>query len=275
MYNTIYNKGKSKRVSTMKKKVIIVIGILVAFIVAIAGIASMGDRSDNKRTESSPKVKKSTAFHKDNALDDVKNFAKAGKSTNEIYVTGDIKVSNDSELKPGIYDLQITGGNGNISGQRAQSGTPFINFIGNADGGVDLQGAGSTSGTSKIRLLLFSGDTLKLDNISKVKFTAISQFTPTNQLGQGEYVVGLDIPAGTYKLSSNTKFNSEFDNLGWNIDIWGKNGGNNSQQYNSSSNDVVVKLVDGDVVSTQNTYAGQTPGISPDQEKLIFNKIEQ
>ncbi|MGO2338870.1 MAG: hypothetical protein ACTH5G_07055, partial [Lactococcus lactis] len=94
------------------------------------------------------------------------------------------------------------------------------------------------------------------------------------ELGQGEYIVGLDIPAGTYKLSSNVKFNPEFDNLGWSIDILDKNGDNKTQEYNSSNNDVVVKLNNGDVVSTSNMYSGETAGITPDQEKLIFNKVK-
>lgn len=279
MYNLIILK-ESKRVSTMKKKVVILIGLLVAIIVVIAGVYSMGSNND-KQTETYHKVKKSTSAHKDKKptyknklVDQVKSFSNGGKSIDEMYVTGSIKVGDDSELKPGIYDLQITGGSGNISGERAQDSAPFINYVGDAKGSSDTQGLGDANGASKIRLILFSGDILNLDGISKVKFTAISQFNSSNQLGQGEYVVGLDIPAGTYKLSSNVKFDPEFDNLGWSIDVWGKNGGNQRQQYNSSTNDVVVKLDDGDVVSTDNAYAGQTPGITADQEKLIFNKIE-
>ena len=279
MYNIIILK-ESKRVSTMKKKVVILIGLLVAVIVVIAGVYNMGVNS-SKQSETYHKVKKSVHSHKNKKsthkvklVDEVKNFSKGGKSIDEMYVTGDIKVGDNSELKPGIYDLQVTGGSGNISGERAQDSAPFINYFGDAKGSSDTQGLGDANGASKIRLILFSGDILNLDGISKVKFTAISQFNSSNQLGQGEYVVGLDIPAGTYKLSSNVKFDPEFDNLGWSINVWGKNGGNQRQKYNSSTNDVVVKLNDGDVVSTDNTYAGRTPGITADQEKLIFNKIE-
>lgn len=279
MYNIIILK-ESKGVSTMKKKVIILIGLLVAVIVVIAGVYNMESNND-KQTETYHKAKKSTSAHKDKKttyktklVDDVKNFSKGGKSIDEMYVTGSIKVGDDSELKPGIYDLQITGGSGNVAGERAQTSAPFINYFGDAKGSLDTQGIGDAKGASKIRLILFSGDVLNLDDISKVKFTAVSQFNSSNQLGQGEYVVGLDVPAGTYKLSSNVKFDPEFDNLGWTIDVWGKNGGNQRKQYNSSTNDVVVKLDDGDVVSTDNTYAGRTPGITADQEKLIFNKFE-
>ncbi|WP_224131623.1 MULTISPECIES: hypothetical protein [Leuconostoc gelidum group] len=257
----------------MKKKVTFsLLGIVVTLIV-LSVVYTMGQNS-NKKQDTYIKAKSSKKQVTENLTDTFQEFAKKGHSVDEMYVTGDIKVNKNSELKPGIYDMEVTGGSGNIGAYRSQINAPFINYLGDSKGSSDNQGNSNSQGPSKIRLILFSDDVLKLRNISKVKFTAVSTFRTSNQLGQGEYVVGLDIPAGTYKLSTNVKFNPEFENLGWSVDILGKNEETKSQSYNSSTNDVVVKLNDGDIISTNNNYSGQTPGIKPDDEKLTFNKVK-
>jgi len=257
----------------MKRIIWVLVGI-GAFAVIMTAVYELGSKNNSDKSDTFIKAKSSQSLKKESLVDTFQAFSKKGKSTDEMYVTGNIKVGSDSELKPGIYDLQVTGGSGNIGADRDQTSAPFINYLGDDKGNLNSQGTGDVHGPSKIRLILFSGDVLKLDNISKVKFIAISKFQSSNELGQGEYIVGLDIPAGTYKLSSNVKFNPEFDNLGWSIDILDKNGDNKTQEYNSSNNDVVVKLNNGDVVSTSNMYSGETAGITPDQEKLIFNKVK-
>ena len=61
---------------------------------------------------------------------------------------------------------------------------------------------------------------LQLQDISKVKFNAVAkEVEPSNELGQGEFIVGRDIKEGTYKLSTNVNLNPEFSNLGWDVSL--------------------------------------------------------
>ena len=90
----------------------------------------------------------------------------------------------------------------------------FINWVAGAQGT-------STDSPSKIRMVLFEGDKLNFSNISKIKFNAVPEKVQmSNELGIGEYVVGRDVKAGTYRLSTNINMNSELQNLGWSLSIY-------------------------------------------------------
>lgn len=143
----------------------------------------------------------------------------------------------------------------------------FINWLGGAPGtSVDYP--------SKIRIILFEGDSLELKSISKVKFTAVpAQVQMTNELGIGEYVVGRDIKAGTYKLTTNVKMDPQFDNLGWTVDIYNISTKKTKEQTLTPGNqDVVVKLEDGDIISTSLYNTDQD--VPSDDARLIFTEYK-
>ena len=134
---------------------------LIAFILLLfVGTTLVGCQSDSKTSEGNPKVKQSNI--KSDKSDPFQKLIDGSKSTDEIYVTDDITVGKKGDVEPGIYDIEVTGGSGNILGTRKSEDGLFINFVAGAVGNI-------TNDASKIRLILFDGDTLQLQNISKVK----------------------------------------------------------------------------------------------------------
>jgi hypothetical protein len=98
--------------------------------------------------------------------------------------------------------------------------------------------------------------------------------TESNQLGIGNYVVGRDIKAGTYKLSTNMKMDSEYGNLGWSLEIYNDaTGDSKDQSYNPDNQDVAVKLTDGEIVTT--SFDNTQDGVSSDTARLIFTAVNQ
>ena len=192
--------------------------------------------------------------------DPLQKLIDSSKSTDEIYATDDITVGEKGDVKPGIYDIEVTGGSGNILGTRKSEDGLYINFVAGALGNIGNY-------TSKIRLLLFDGDTLQLQNISKVKFNAVpKEVESSNELGQGEFIVGRDIKEGTYKLSTNA-------NLDWSITIEDLNSNTSkSQEYNPGNTDVVVKLKKNQVISIN--YNGVDESTKADDAKLIFTEYK-
>jgi len=204
---------------------------------------------------------------KNTTLDAFNYIATFSTQTEELYVTGNIVIGQNEEVTPGIYDLEITGGSGNIFGDRSSVSSLFINWVGGAKG--------NTGGyPSKIRIILFEGDTLEFSNISKVKFNAVPEkVLPSNELGIGEFIVGRDIRPGDYKLSTNVKLNPEYENLGWDIRIYNdENGQSRDQRYTATNNDVAVSLKEGEVISI--SYDNTDHGSSSDDAKLIFTKFK-
>ncbi|MBF1739615.1 MAG: hypothetical protein HXP01_09235 [Streptococcus sp.] len=189
-------------------------------------------------------------------------------STEEIYVTGNVVVGEKGSVQPGIYDLEITGGMGNITGTRSLVKSLFLNYIGAAPGsGLDYP--------SKIRLILFRGDVLKFSNISKIKFTAVpAKVQMSNELGVGEYVVGRDIKPGIYKLSTNANMNPNLTSSGWSVRIIDTSTGQNIEQnLNPGNMDVAVKLEEGQFVSIK--FDNTDRNISSDEARLIFTELNQ
>lgn len=243
---------------------------LILSLLALTTLSACGNNSSNSEEKGTAdtvhKVKESSeqVEKKQEPLDILNQLATMSKSTEELYVTGDLTIGSDQEIKPGIYDLEITGGSGNITGERANVPL-FINWVGGTKGSGDY--------ASKIRILLFEGDILKFRNISKVKLNAISEkVEPTNELGVGEFIVGRDISAGDYKLSTNAKLNPEYENLGWSTRIYNDSDGQSrEQQLTGTNTDVAVSLKEGEVISI--SYDNTDYGSSSDDARLIFTKL--
>ena len=239
---------------------------LITFVLLMfVGIGLVGCQNDSKKSEGNPKVKQSKVHTA--KPEPFQKLIDSSKSTDEIYVTDDITVGEKGDVKPGIYDIEVTGGSGNIFGTRKSEDGPHINFLAGTVGN-DVNYA------SKIRLILFDGDTLQLEDISKVKFNAVAkEVEPSNELGQGEFIVGRDIKEGTYKLSTNVNLDPQFNNLGWDVTIEDLDSNTSkSQEYNPGNTDVVVKLKKNQVLSIN--YTGYDESTKTDDAKLIFTEYK-
>lgn len=165
---------------------------------------------------------------------------------------------------------KLRGGSGNITGERSSTFSGlYINWLGSS---LD---SGNIEYPSTIRVVLFEGDTLEFTDISKVKFTAVSSTAKNNnKLGIGNYVVGRDIEPGTYKLDTNATMDPEFENLGWEISIYNIDTDNSKEQnYNPGNTDVVVKLKEGEIITTN--FDNTQYDVSGDTAKLIFTEVKQ
>lgn len=253
--------------SINKKNIIIGLFFSSIIVLSACGNDSSGSTEDTKNKVHKVENTKEEKPEKKNApLDILNQLATLSTQTDELYVTGNLVIGEKEEVTPGIYDLEITGGSGNILGNRSSLSSLFINWVGGAKE--------NTGGyPSKIRMILFEGDTLEFSNISKVKFNAVPEkVEPSNELGIGEFIVGRDIVPGDYKLSTNVKLNPEFDNLGWNFTIYNdENGQSRDQKFTATNNDVVVSLKEGEVISI--SYDNTDYGSSSDEAKLIFAEL--
>lgn len=264
------------------KKLLSLIGLIISGLTLIIVLVTQSiygkaiddiGKNNIKKSSNSKTVKvpnHSSTNKKQTPLELMNQLASVSKSTDEIYVTGEITIGDGQTVSPGIYDLNITGGSGNITGSRKTVNGMFLNWTGGAlgnDGGY----------ASHIRIVLLDGDKLNFSNISKIKFTAIPEkTTSSNQLGTGNFIVGRDIPAGNYKLSTNMTMDPQFKNLGWTLSIYNDEKGNErSQDYNPGNPDVVVSLKEGEIITTSfmNSNYYETK-ISDDSAKLIFNAVK-
>ena len=86
-------------------------------------------------------------------------------------------------------------------------------------------------------------------------------------------VVGRDVKAGTYRLSTNINMNSELQNLGWSLSIYNMLTKTSKNQTLDPSNlDVAVKLEEGEIVSI-NLY-NTDDNVSSDDARLIFTELK-
>ena len=221
---------------------------------------------ETKSTSETEEGNSDSSSKKDSVVDIMNRVAENSKSTDEIYVTGDVTVGEKGDVKAGIYDLEITGGSGNITGDRKKVDLLFINWVAGAPGS-------SSDFPSKIRLILFDGDILHFSNISKIKFNAVpTKVQTSNELGIGEYIVGRDIKPGTYKLSTNMNMDPQFDNLGWEVRIYNDLTRSTKEQRLAPGNlDVAVKLEEGEIIST--SFDNTDRDISSDEARLIFTEL--
>lgn len=260
------------------KKWLSLLTVSLAAVSLFALSACSSDSStDSKKSESSSALKAKSSKkkaakkkNKENSIVKAMNqLAAESKATGEIYVTGKLEVGKKNTLKQGIYNMTVTGGSGNVMGERKSVTTGmFINWIAGVKGNDNNE-------PSTIRIILMEGDELELSDISKVTFTPVPEkVTPTNQLGIGNYVVGRDIKAGTYKLSTNVKLDPEYNNLGWSISTYNDdNGEERDQSLTPDSNDVAVELKDGEIITT--SYDGTDEAIPADNARLIFTPVNQ
>lgn len=245
------------------------ISIASLTLLSLVGCSNSNDgSSSNEKSSSAMKASSKKKTEKKNGvLQTIDDLAKSSSSTGEIYVTGKLKVGNKNTLKPGIYDMTVTGGSGNVMGDRKLVTTGmFINWI---------AGVPNNDGNpSKIRMILFDGDILELTDISKVNFVAVPEKVQmTNQLGIGNYVVGRDIKAGKYKLSTNMKLDPEYNNLGWSLETYNDDSGEErSVNLNPESSDVAVDLKEGEILTT--SFTNPIYESNSDSAKLIFTPLK-
>ncbi len=245
-------------------------GISLLLLISLTACASNSESTGSKKSSEEPiKVTNSSSDSQktEDSLPKIMNkLAANGQSVDEIYVTGDITVGNDATVKPGIYDLEVTGGLGNFTGTRKDINGLFFNWVlGTPDSGADY--------ASKVRLILFDGDVLSFRNISKIKLNAVPEkVTEATELGIGEYIVGRDVPAGKYKLSTNMEMDPQFANLGWDLDIYNDNEGNSrSQNFNPGNQDVAIELKEGEIIST--SFYNSKHDVPTDTAKLILTAV--
>ena len=247
----------------------IIIGLFISPIILLSACGNDQSESAEENKNEVHQVENTAddqSVEKSAPLDALNQLATLSTQTEELYVTGNIIIGENEEVTPGIYDLEITGGSGNIFGERSTISSLFINWVGGSKGN-------SGGYPSKIRMLLFEGDTLEFSDISKVKFNAVpAEVEPSNELGIGEFIVGRDINPGDYKLSTNVKMNPEYENLGWNITIYNdESGQSRDQMFTATNNDVAVSLKEGEVISI--FYDNTDEGSSADDAKLIFTDL--
>lgn len=267
----------------MKKKfTLFIVATLSAFLLGAcsAGTSSTKDQSEEKSKNT---IKVSEASDNKETTEEVtkaedlnvlelinQRLATQSVSTDELYVTGDVVVGEDSDVHPGIYDLYITGGSGNILGTRVDYSLPFINWTGGSPE------SGNSDYPTVIRIILFEGDKLKFSNISKIKFKAVPKDVQmTNEIGIGNYIVGRDIKSGMYKLGTNAAMDEQFQNLGWDIEILNlETGERKNQSLNPGNSDVVVNLEDGEIITT-GFYNTNSSELASDQARLIFAEVKK
>lgn len=261
---------KNKKVLSLVSIIVAILAFIIVLITQSAYGAAIDSAMDNSSSAdktgnivaSKTKSSKEASF-----LEEINKLADSSVSTDELYITGKITVGESGDIKPGIYDLEITGGNGNIMGDRSKTYSGlYINWTGASTD------SGGTTSPSVIRVILFEGDTLDFSNISKIKLTAVENVSQSNEIGIGNYVVGRDIPAGTYTLSTNMTMDTEFENLGWNIGIYNEESGDErSQSLNPGNMDVTVKLSEGEIITT--SFYNTDDAVPADSAKLIFTPV--
>lgn len=245
------------------KRSSILIGLLLLLVVSACGSEAEESESTVHKVDNEGKEEKPEK--ENNTLAALNELARISTDTEEIYITDELIVGEEEEVKPGIYDLEITGGSGNIFGEHKDLPFLFINWIGGVEGN-------DMGYPSKIRIILFEEDTVEFSDISKVKFNAVpEEVESSNELGVGEFIVGRDILPGDYKLSTEAKMDPEFENLGWNISIYNdENGKSKEQIFTAANDDVLVSLKEGEIISLY--FDNIDYESSADDARLIFTE---
>ncbi|GAB2021605.1 hypothetical protein RyT2_06790 [Pseudolactococcus yaeyamensis] len=226
--------------------------LLSASLLAIASLTACATSNVDKKISSSNSLGssavkassdvKTESNTESSTLEKIASWAEKSISTDELYVTGDMNVGLDDSIKPGIYDMEILGGEGNIHGKHDGFHYPFNNYT---------AGAPETRQLSKIRVLNFKGDVWQFSNISKVKFTAVPTATPQTEFYIGSWIVGRDINPGIYKLQSSQPLSAKNSTEGWRIAIndFDDASLDHKVKLTTSSPDVAVELREGNIVT--------------------------
>lgn len=166
-----------------------------------------------------------------------------GESISGVESTRELRVGKD--IQPGIYIVEVPIGVGVVS----------VDYKENK-GLYNVRGLSSNdaSSSNKRRLLLFEGDKVSFKGEMKVNFLPVKSFERSNQLGQGQYVVGRDIVPGRYALDTNVnKAFSNGMNRSWSVKVVGaenvKVSGSSTQViYDASTPTMIIDLKEGDVI---------------------------
>lgn len=171
-------------------------------------------------------------------------IATQSTETDILDVTEELTVGETGDITPGIYDMEIIKGRGNIYGERDTYNTFYINYSGQMKSDKPVY-------QSKVRLLLFEGDTLNMEKIDKVKFHPVpEQVEPLNEFGVGEYIVGRDILPGEYKLTTNAELDPDNSITHWELYVYGHINNERKVEYlEPESEEIVVTLKEGEVIS--------------------------
>lgn len=260
----------------MKNKSTLLLSLLACGTLLAACGTSNSESQTEKKTSNTVKVEQSSSSKEKqeeskkeaSSLALFEELAASSTSTDEVYVTGEVVVEEDGDVKPGIYDLQVTGGDGYVSITNDKQYYFYSSF------GMSAPGTEYSSYPSSVRVTLLEGTVIEFSNISKVKFNAVAkEVTPSNELGIGNFVVGRDIKPGTYKLSSNVSFDGEYS-AKWDIRITNLDTKRSKDQtFDKENSDVAVKLEEGELVTVGlfNTHDSAT---TSDQARLIFTELD-
>lgn len=198
-------------------------------------------------------------------LEVLNNFAAQSKSVIDVYYTKKIEIGKDKDIVPGIYDLEITGGSGNINVERNSLFVMYVNWIGGADNPDNTY-------PSKFRIILADKDFLELNGISKFNLIAVSQNVEVKkELTNGEFVVGRDIPSGKYKVKTSADLNTEYP-PSWDIaitDLDSREVVNHTLEKNNQ--DIVIEINDGNILTT--FVSNYNHEVNTDDIKIIFEKV--
>lgn len=195
-------------------------------------------------------------------------YAAMGKSTEDMYVKGSIRVEKDADVEPGIYDITVLGGKGTINILSQKDGGQVSNrwkLESDSEHTVSLN-------PSTVRVVLLPQDVIEFDQISKVRFTAVpQQVEASKELKYGEYIVGRDIEPGSYQLDTNLKFNPEFAYLGYDLQIYNTETAEvRNQLYNYTNPDVRLELKDNEIITVKMNLASDKDA---NEVKLMFNEV--
>jgi len=210
----------------------------------------------------------------------------AGGQDLELAVTDGVTllVGINGDVKPGLYQVFASESKGGFRLNRDQ-------FKGLKHGAYISLGIEGDSNLwmvpTSVQLLLFEGDSLVIDRDSTLHFKAITQPQLSNEIGLGNFIVGIDIAPGKYTLSTNREFSSEENkqNTGWEFEHCAL-ASNESvptagyqksclkiaaiNYFNYKDSDVIVDLKEGDVITTDFKNPIFDKSQRQDDARLIF-----
>lgn len=187
------------------------------------------------------------------------------KSVDEFKIPSEkVVVKQGGDIVPGVYDLEILEGNGNIIGTRVDFFNVPMNWIGQKK-------EESQSYPSKYRVILLEGDEIEFLDVQTIKLTAVKEFSSGLELHNGNYIVGKDIPEGKYKFSTNIKMDPEYGALGWTIEVYNPAEDEDRDVYfTPDQSDSEVELVSGEIITVSCDSFVSQEGLNPDDAILSF-----
>lgn len=169
-------------------------------------IESKEEKKENDKTSSQSKISSQTSEKKDEDNSDKERLLKklpensVVSGAKELNKRGQFVVLNSGKwvvgknINPGHYQITATSGRGNITGDTKLS----LNIM------LSAQSDSDNMYLSKYDTYLFEGDSIDISGLQGVKFTPIKTGSniDSGELNAGNYVVGLDIKPGRYKIKA-------------------------------------------------------------------------